>query len=447
MIEGWCEHALLPTGWSRGVRLMAGDDGRWREVVAGVEQGGLPLLGRYVLPGMPNLHSHAFQRAMAGHAERYGRPDDSFWTWREEMYRHAGRISPEQLHVIARWLYAELLECGYTRVAEFHYLHHGPDGRPYAPATAMADALIAAAGEVGIGLTLLPVLYQRGGFSDEALAERQRRFAFATDDFLRFVDELDRRSGIRVGCAIHSLRAVGAAALAQLLDDPILAATRRPIHIHIAEQLKEVSDCLAFSGKRPVDYLLAEAPVGPDWCLIHATHLTDAEVKGIADCGAVVGLCPITEANLGDGVFPAAKFLRAGGRVGIGTDSNVEITAAGEMKMLEYSQRLVERGRNICADAGSTGARLYQSVLAGGSQALGAPIPALALGAVADCVALKDSMAMNVAGDTILDRWIFGTDLAVSDVWVGGAHVVRDGRHVDRSQIIARATQVCRNLI
>lgn len=413
MIEGWCEYALLPTGWSRGVRLMAGDDGRWHEVVADVDRGALPLLGRFVLPGMPNLHSHAFQRAMAGHAERYGRPDDSFWTWREEMYRHAGRISPEQLQVIARWLYAELLECGYTRVAEFHYLHHGPDGRPYAPATAMADALVAAASEVGIGLTLLPVLYQRGGFGDEALAERQRRFAFQTDDFLRFIDELDRRAGIRVGCAIHSLRAVGEAALAQLLGDPLVTGTQRPIHIHIAEQRAEVEACLAVHGRRPIERLFDLVAVDARWCLVHATHLSEGELAQIAGSGAVVGLCPTTEANLGDGLFPLVALRSAGGDWGIGSDSHVGIDPREELRWLEYQARLASHGRTVLADAGrpDVALNLWSEAVAGGARALGAGAAGLAVGADADWIVLDENDPVLAAGaaEVALPAWLFGS--------------------------------------
>lgn len=436
--------ALLPEGWARNVRVGLADG-----VITDIATDTPGQFGDWatdvLICGVPNLHSHAFQRGFSGLTEHRGPTADSFWTWREAMYRLALRLTPDEMQSLAALAYIEMLEAGYTRVGEFHYLHHAPDGAAYPNAAEMSARIFAAAAETGINLTHLPVFYAHGGFGPQTATDGQRRFLHDLPSFERLIEACSAmaRPQDRVGLAPHSMRAASIDQIAHLAE----AFPDRPFHIHIAEQLKEVSDCLAFSGKRPVDYLLAEAPVGPDWCLIHATHLTDAEVKGIADCGAVVGLCPITEANLGDGVFPAAKFLRAGGRVGIGTDSNVEITAAGEMKMLEYSQRLIERGRNICADAGSTGARLYQSVLAGGSQALGAPMPALALGAVADLVALKDSMAMNVAGDTILDRWIFGTDLAVSDVWVGGAHVVRDGRHVDRSQIIARAAQVCRNLI
>jgi formimidoylglutamate deiminase len=439
MIEGWCEHALLPSGWHSGVRLRAGADGRWQEVVAGLPREGLPLLGRYLLPGMPNLHSHAFQRAMAGRAERYGRPDDSFWTWREEMYRHAGRISPEQLHVIARWLYAELVESGYTRVAEFHYLHHGPDGHPYAPPTAMADALVAAAADAGIGLTLLPVLYQRGGFREEPLAERQRRFAFATEDFLEFLAGLDGRAGIRVGCAIHSLRAVGDMALARLLGDPLIASTRRPIHIHIAEQRAEVEACLAVHGRRPIERLFDLARVDRRWCLVHATHLDDAELAQVAASGAVVGLCPTTEANLGDGLFPLAALRRAGGAWGIGSDSHVGIDPREELRWLEYQARLGSLGRTVLADGGrpEVAVNLWGEAVAGGARALGADTAGLVVGADADWLVLEedDPVLAAASPESALSAWMFaGARCRLREVGVAGRVVADAGGHPARER-------------
>lgn len=439
MIEGWCEHALLPSGWRSAVRLRAGPDGRWQEVVDGVPRDGLPRLGTHVLPGMPNLHSHAFQRAMAGRAERYGRPDDSFWTWREEMYRHAGRVSPEQLHVIARWLYAELVESGYTRVAEFHYLHHGPGGRPYAPVTAMADALVAAAKEVGIGLTLLPVLYQRGGFRDEPLAERQRRFAFATEDFLRFVGELDRHTGIRVGCAIHSLRAVGDESSRRLLGDPLIADSTRPIHIHIAEQQAEVEACLAVHGRRPIERLFDLITVDSRWCLVHATHLSEPELARVAASGAVVGLCPTTEANLGDGLFPLRAFRQAGGTWGIGSDSHVGTDPREELRWLEYQARLASLGRTVLADGRrpEVAANLWGEAVAGGARALGAGAAGLQVGADADWVVLDedDPVLAAASPESALSAWMFGSARCrLREVGVSGRVVAEAGGHLGRER-------------
>lgn len=439
MIEGWCEHALLPLGWRSAVRLRAGADGCWQEVAVGVPRDGLPRLGRYVLPGMPNLHSHAFQRAMAGRAERYGRPDDSFWTWREAMYRHASRIAPEQLYAIACWLYAELVESGYTRVAEFHYLHHGPDGRPQVPITAMADALVAAAQEVGIGLTLLPVLYQRGGFDDAALTPRQRRFACATEDFLRLVAELDQHTGIRVGCAIHSLRAVGEAALKRVLADPLISQSSRPIHIHIAEQPAEVEACVAVHGRRPVERLFDLVAVDSRWCLVHATHLSKEELAAIAASGAVVGLCPTTEANLGDGVFPLLELRRAGGAWGIGSDSHVGIDPREELRWLEYQARLARLARSVLADEHrpEVATNLWGEAVAGGARALGARLAGLQVGADADWIVLDEDDPVLAAAppEIALSAWLFaGARYRLREVGVAGRRVCGAVGHPERER-------------
>ncbi|MGB6145438.1 MAG: formimidoylglutamate deiminase, partial [Rhodanobacter sp.] len=333
-------------------------DGEWqRDASFAVDAGGalvdasdgIETIGQWVLPGMPNLHSHAFQRAMAGLAERRGRADDSFWSWREAMYGFAAVIDPESLQAIAAQIYVEMLKAGYTRVCEFHYLHHRPDGTPYAQAEAMSLALVEAAREAGIGLTLLPVLYMSGGFDGRALGERQRRFGHDVDGYLRLLDTLQAHADrdLRVGTALHSLRAVPEAALREVLADS--RVRRGPIHIHIAEQIGEVQDCLAIRGARPVEWLFDHAEVDARWCLVHATHLTEAETARIAASGAVAGLCPTTEANLGDGLFPLAAYLDAGGTFGIGSDSHISISPVEELRWLEYGQRLLTRRRNIAA--------------------------------------------------------------------------------------------------
>ena len=311
-----------------GWRADTGDSARWR------------------VPGIANLHSHAFQRAMAGLAERQTNPEDSFWTWRETMYRFAARFDPDTLHAVAAQLYVEMLEAGYTSVCEFHYLHHAPDGRPYADPTAMSRALIAAAQAAGIRLTLLPVLYMSGGFDGRPLGERQRRFGHDLDGFLGLLDALrvDASDTLRIGCALHSLRAVPADAMRDVLA-ALPAAS--PIHIHIAEQLGEVQDCIALRGARPVEWLLANAAVDRHWTLVHATHLTGAEVQGIAGSGATVAICPTTEANLGDGLFPLRPYLDAGGRWGVGSDSQISVSPIEELRWLEYGQRLATHHRNI----------------------------------------------------------------------------------------------------
>ncbi|MET0328195.1 MAG: formimidoylglutamate deiminase, partial [Luteimonas sp.] len=381
------------------------------------------------LPGIANLHSHAFQRAMAGLAEVQTDPADSFWTWRETMYRMAGRFDPDTLRAVATQLYVEMLEAGYTTVCEFHYLHHAPDGRAYAPATAMSDALIEAAHATGIRLALLPVLYMTGGFDGRALGERQRRFGHDVDAYLRLSGDLHARQGdgLRVGCALHSLRAVPPQAMDAVLAG--LPADAR-IHIHIAEQVPEVDECIAVRGARPVAWLLDHAAVDARWTLVHATHLDAAEVRGIARSGATVALCPTTEANLGDGLFPLRDYLDAGGGWGIGSDSHISVSPVEELRWLEYGQRLVTRRRNIAVGATtpSVGATLFAGVQASASASTG-------FVATDDAVVL-DADAPLLAGataDDLLDRWVFaGNRPLVREVHVGGRQVVVEGRHLLR---------------
>ena len=398
--------------------------------------------GGWVLPGIPNLHSHAFQRAMAGLAERQTHPQDSFWTWRETMYRIAARFDPDSLQVVAAQLYAEMLEAGYTTVCEFHYLHHAPDGRPYADPAAMSRALIAAARDTGIRLTLLPVLYMRGGFDGRPLAERQRRFGHDLDGFLRLFETLRALEDetLRVGVAFHSLRAVPPEAMSAALA-ALPAGT--PLHIHIAEQIGEVQDCLALRNARPVEWLLDHAPVDLHWTLVHATHLTAEETAGIAHSGATVAICPTTEANLGDGLFPLRAYLDAGGTWGIGSDSHISVSPVEELRWLEYGQRLQTRHRNIAvrADNGSVGETLLHGTLASGAAATGQAVGLLAPGQAADWIVL-DAQAPVFAGARpadVADRWLFaGNRPLVREVCVAGEAVVSGGRHRDREAIAAR---------
>ncbi|CAN5602039.1 formimidoylglutamate deiminase [soil metagenome] len=397
------------------------------------------------LPGIANLHSHAFQRAMAGRAERrsepplagQGVPDghDSFWTWRETMYRLAARLDPESLHAVAAQVYVEMLEAGYTSVCEFHYVHHAADGNPYAEPTAMSDALIAAARETGIRMTLLPVLYMAGGFDGRALSERQRRFGHDVDGYLRLFEALQSRQDamLRVGCALHSLRAVPADSMRAVVD-ALPADTR--IHIHIAEQIGEVQDCLAVRDARPVQWLLANAAVDARWTLVHATHLDDGEIAGIARSGATVALCPTTEANLGDGLFPLRAYLDAGGAWGIGSDSHISVSPVEELRWLEYGQRLATGRRNIAAEARSpsVGRTLLKHVLASAQDASAFHHGGSAI--------VLDGEAPQLAGATaadVVDRWIFsGNRNLVREVDVGGDRVVVDGRHRDRDAVASR---------
>ena len=441
--------ALLPSGWARDVRIeLAG--GRFTQIAAGVAARPGDQRHTAALPGLPNLHSHAFQRGMAGLAERRGASADSFWTWREAMYRFVDRIGPDDLLAIAAMAYAEMLESGFTRVGEFHYLHHAPDGSPYA-AAAMAEAIIAAAAETGIGLTLLPVFYAHSGFGGQAPGPGQRRFVCGLDQFAR----LREASGAALaalpdgvlGLAPHSLRAVTPDELSALSA----MADSGPVHIHVAEQQAEVRDCLAWSGARPAEWLLGNAAVGGNWCLIHATHMTPQESDALAASGAVAGLCPVTEANLGDGLFPAPRYIAAGGRWGIGSDSNVKIDAFEELRWLEYGQRLGAQARNVFADqpGASTGGALYRSALLGGAQALGAPME-LAEGNSADFLTLDPGHPSLTAASA--DRWLDGAIFAagrsaIDGVWRCGVQVVAGGRHISRDDIAARYRAVLTKLL
>ena len=416
--------------------LLPGSSGEWgwrHDVVITVEHGVITGVGAagtgpservfgVAVPGLPNLHSHAFQRAMAGRTERRGSEADSFWTWREQMYRFVERLTPDDLEAIAALAYLEMLEAGFTSVAEFHYLHHQPDGRPYDNIGEMSERIVAAADATGIGLTLLPVLYRQGGFLGKPASDGQRRFLNTRESYARLMETPvpDGTTGI----APHSLRAV-------TLDDLKWAAqtfTQGPAHIHISEQTREVDDCLAAHGKRPIDLLMDSVDVDTRWFLIHATHADANEIARIATSQATVGLCPITEANLGDGLFDVPALLAGNGRFGVGSDSNVRISAADELRTLEYGQRLVRRQRNVLGEpARSTGRRLFEASLGPN---------AMAAGQRADFVVLDGA---GFTGDAVLDHWIFAADTAaIRSVYCGGVPVVLNGRHKDRERIAAR---------
>ncbi|WP_207481652.1 formimidoylglutamate deiminase [Arenibaculum pallidiluteum] len=432
------EHALLPSGWAMDVGLDI-EDGAIAAVHPGAAPAGRERIPGIAIPGLPNLHSHAFQRGMAGLAETRGPSGDSFWTWRQVMYRFLGRLSPEDVQAIAAFAFMEMLEGGFTALAEFHYLHHDVDGRPYADLAEMSARIAAAAAETGMGLTLLPVFYAYGGFGAQPAGEGQRRFLNDPERFLRLAEGARKAiAGLPdavVGIAPHSLRAVTPGTLTE-----VLAATPAgPVHIHVAEQVKEVEDCIAWSGRRPVDWLLGHAAVDGRWCLIHATHMDGAETAALARSGAVAGLCPITEANLGDGIFPGADYLARGGRFGVGSDSNVEITAPGELRLLEYGQRLSRRARNVmaAAEGESVGRRLYDAALAGGTAATARRLGAIAPGSRADLVVLDAGHPdMAAAGDRWLDAYVFVAGRAAIDrVLVGGRTLVEGGRHLGRAAI------------
>jgi formimidoylglutamate deiminase len=430
----YAPHAWLADGWQSDVRIEIDADGAIKAVSQGREQPMDERVAGPLLPGMPNLHSHAFQRAMAGLAEEALNPEDSFWTWRELMYRLVGRLNPEQVQAIATHLYIEMLKGGYTSVAEFHYLHHQPGGAPYANLAEMAERIAASAEASGIGLTLLPTFYAHGGFGAKPLADKQLRFKNDVERYLKLIDGVDgacKRIGADWGLCFHSLRAATEADIKS-----VLAAHpgERAIHIHIAEQTKEVEDCLAWSNRRPVEWLYDKVEIDKRWCLIHATHVTPDEVHMMGHSEAVVGLCPTTEANLGDGLFPAQEFLAANGRLGVGSDSHVSVSALEELRWLEYGQRLKHERRNRLSAGGKpeVADTLYAATLQGGAQAMAKPIGAVAPGKRADFVVLDGAhpMLANIAAGKLLGRWLFGgSDSWVKDVMVGGKWVVKDRHH------------------
>ena len=429
--------ALLPAGWARDVQLVWDGRGVLTEVRAGTQP---DPASRHatgpLVPGMPNLHSHAFQRAFAGLTEfraAAASGDDSFWTWRDVMYRFALAVSPEQLEAIATQLYIEMLQAGYTSVCEFHYLHHTASGAPFDEPAEMALRLIAAAERAGIGLTLLPVLYQDAGFGGRPPRADQRRFINSVEALLDIVRRCAER-GVRAGVAPHSLRAVSPHALSDLLGGLREIAPDAPVHIHIAEQQAEVDDCLAWSGARPVQWLLDNVPVDERWCLVHATHMTAVESQRVAARGAVAGLCPSTEANLGDGVFDAPTYLAAKGRWGIGSDSHASVSVVDELRLLEYSQRLTQQRRNVFASAVQPGVaeRLWLAAADGGARAAGRAIGALEVGRSADFVVLDVAgVHAGLTPPQTLASAVFAQtgQRAVRDVWVAGEPRVLSGRH------------------
>ena len=436
--------ALLPSGWARDVRIAVDDAGFIASVTPQAPVTGAARLRGPALPGLSDLHCHAFQRAMAGLAERRAGSGDTFWTWREVMYSFVSRLTPEDVEAIAAQLYVELLKGGFTAVCEFHYLHHDPDGRPYANPAEMSERLIAAAASAGIALTLLPVLYMTSDLGGEPPTPGQRRFLGTPDSIVSMIDKLGAaHPEVRFGLAPHSLRAVPPDALAEAVRALDAIDPAAPIHIHAAEQEREVADCVAWSGRRPVEWLLDQQRLSPRWCVVHATHLNDVETDALAASGAIAGLCPTTEANLGDGLFPLARYLERGGSLGVGSDSNVSVSAIEELRMLEYGQRLAHRRRSIAATASSPspGTTLYQAALAGGASASGRATGAFAPGERADLVVLDPDAPFLAgrAGDTLLDALVFGGNAnPIRDVYVGGRPVVVDGRHTGETAIFER---------
>jgi len=438
----FANRALLPQGWAENVSVRVGDDGRIVTVAANAQPEADASHVDLLVPALANLHSHTFQRAMAGLTEARGPSErDSFWTWREVMYRFLDVLTPDEIETIAAFAFMEMQEAGFAAVAEFHYLHNAPGGARYDDPAELSLRIASASNETGIGLTLLPVHYAQGGVDGRPLAGGQLRFRNDRDSFETLVERVpgivgNLRADANWGVAPHSLRAVGRDDLRALAG----IAPDRPMHMHIAEQEKEIDETLAVFGARPMEWLLGEHDVSRRWCLIHCTHMTPDETIRLAASGAVAGLCPVTEANLGDGIFDGARYLGEGGRFGVGSDSNIRISAVEELRQFEYSQRLRDRLRVVLAEPGqSAGRRLYGKALQGGAQALGRESGAIEAGKWADLVAVESGPFAALSGDAALDAWMFSSgNAAVTDLWSAGRHSVRQGRHVARDPIAAR---------
>jgi len=434
--------ALLQDGWADDVLIDIDAGGTIVGVTENARPDGAEHVAGPLVSGMPNLHSHAFQRALAGRTGRGSADGDSFWTWRQAMYVFLDRVDGDAFEAIATQAYVEMLKAGYTAVAEFHYVHHDPDGRPYADPAELARRVVAAAAGAGIALTLLPVFYAHAGFGGAAPAAGQRRFVHSVDSFARLIAALGRDApvqGFSLGAAPHSLRAVTPEELRAVVG---LVPQAAPIHIHAAEQVGEVADCVAWSGARPVEWLLDNAGVNARWCIVHATHMTAGETTRLAASGAVAGLAPTTEADLGDGTFPARAYLDAGGGFGVGSDSNTIVDPFAELRQLEWSQRLAVLGRNVLAgNALPVGQSLYAKAANGGAAALGLRAGAIATGMRADLVVLNgdDPALAEAPRDALLDAAIFGPcRRPVRDVMVAGHWRVRDGRHPREDEVFAR---------
>ncbi len=438
----WAEQALTEQGWQRSVRIEINESGQIESMEADAAPQG--HLAKIVLPAPANVHSHGFQRAVAGLTEhRNLDTNDNFWTWRALIYKFLDQLRPEDIESITAYAQMEMLESGFASVAEFHYVHHQPGGIPYQNIAELSERIIAAAKETGIGLTLLPVFYQYSGCGKQALKEEQLRFGNSQDDYLKLFEQASRAiamlpSDSRIGAAVHSLRAVDPEGMKFATS----IAPQSAFHIHVAEQIKEVQEFESYYGVRPVEWLLENADLDGRWCLIHATHMTNHETIRLSKCGTVTGLCPITEANLGDGIFNGVLYAREGGKYGIGTDSNIRVSLCEELRMLEYSQRLRDQTRAVLAKPGtSSGRTLFDGITKGGAQALMRESGSLKPNNYADFLVL-DADSFDLAGrvhDDILDCFIFaGDNCMVSEVWSAGRQLVTEGRHVRRPEIAQR---------
>jgi formimidoylglutamate deiminase len=458
------QSAFLPQGWARDALVTVSDEGLITSVDAAAAERNEALAGAeridgIVIPGMANAHSHAFQRGLAGNTEYRLSSRDSFWTWRRAMYALANRIEPDDLQALATQLFIEMLKSGYTSVAEFHYLHRRRDGTPYAGMNALWEAIGSAASLAGIGLTFLPTLYQTSDFGGQPLKAEQARFAFATDAFVRAIEErisaerrgTDAMRTQRTGAAFHSLRAVPFENLREAALRLREFDAHMPVHIHVAEQALEVKACVSATGRRPVELLLDSGLLTPQWCLVHATHATAAELAGVAGSGASVCVSISTEANLGDGFFDAVRFLKSGGRLCVGSDSQSTVSPSEELRWLEYQQRLRRKQRGVLAGAAEphVGTRLWRDAAQHGAQAIGQPGGAIELGRRADWVVLDAGHAsmLGAAADAALDHLVFaGGDAAIRDVMVAGRWVIKDRRHAAEDTVLARCADLLQRL-
>ncbi len=455
MTKLYAETILIGSQWQADKTLSISDHGIITAIEEGRDSQAVTLNGP-VIPGMVNCHSHAFQRAFAGYSEYRGQSADSFWSWRDIMYRFVAKMTPEDAHTVASFVYIEMLKAGYTSVAEFHYLHHQVGGIAYDDPAEMSHQIINAASVAGIGMTHLPVLYTYAGFGEIAPSDEQGRFIHSTDKYMELIEKLNvkysNRDNFRLGIAPHSLRAASDSQLAQVIPHIRGLDASAPIHIHISEQLKEVEDCLAHYKKRPVEWLLDNHTMDEHWCLIHATHLTNQEMSAMANSGAVAGICPLTEANLGDGIFPTLEYLQAGGKLAIGSDSHIAINVAEEIRLLEYGQRLINNQRAVLVsdDCSSVGQYLYTKAAKDGAQAISQNVGEIAIGKRADLVVLDtDHPSMfSKSNSTILDAAIFAcSELPVKDVYVAGKQTVSQKIHDLEIEVTAKYKSVLSRLV
>ena len=423
MARFFAKTVLLPEGWANDVSITTDDNGLITTVETNSTAQAATVLNGVVIPGMPNLHSHAFQYAFAGQSEFATAEQDSFWTWRKLMYQFLETRGAEELENIATQLYSKMLQKGYTHVGEFHYIHHQPDGTRYDDPAHLAHAMIRAAQKTGIGITMLPVLYAYSGFGNQEPEDGQKRFLHTTDSYLDLIHDLYTTYKddplVRIGIAFHSLRAVSPDMISEVCQAVQDLDKNMPIHIHIAEEEKEVEDCLAWSGKRPVEWLCDNNDIGPNWCLVHATHMTEDETTALAKSGAVAGICPTTEANLGDGFFNLPQYIREGGTWGIGSDSHISVDAVEELRWLEYGQRLLLKQRAIARTENMphVGDYLYHNALKGGAQAMGVNIGELSVGSRADFLVLSNE---DIAEDIRLDTLVFADTLKIIQTYTAG---------------------------